>query len=107
MKRKSATAQVHAAQIDVALAGAKLRHDWIPWSTHWRRHRTALLVTGGFASGAALALLPTRWWAGVGALAGRLAAVLARSSLMPALTGAAIARLRGQPAHGATPGERA
>jgi len=103
MKRARATRDVRAAQTDVALAGARLERDWKPWRAHWRKHRAALVVTGGLASGAALGLLPVRWWGGIGAVLGRLAAFVARSSLMPALTGAALARLRGTSGPDTTP----
>lgn len=95
MKRSRAMTRVYAAQIDVALAGSRLRRDWTPWRDGLRRHRAAAIVAGGFASGAALVVLPVRWWGGACAMFGKLAAGVARSSLMPALVGAAIAHLRG------------
>ncbi|MGH8042107.1 MAG: hypothetical protein ACREPN_08705 [Rudaea sp.] len=51
-------------------------------------------MCGGLGSGLALALLPLRWWARMGAALGASAAYVARSALTPALLGAAFAQLR-------------
>lgn len=87
--------RVRQAQAELASAQRDLQRDWAPWRARLRRHRAAAIVIGGMAGGAALALLPVRWWSGVGAVLGRVAALAARSTLTPALAAAALARVRG------------
>ena len=54
-------------------------------------------IKRGFASGMALACLPPRLWARIGALAGGGAALLARSMLTPMIAGALMARKQQPP----------
>ena len=91
-----ARARVAAAEAELAAAETNLAHTVQPWHAKLRRHRTALLLTGGFATGLAVVLIPTRWWGRIGALAGSIAgtvgAAAAKSFVTPAVMGAALAR---------------
>jgi len=91
-----ARARVEAAQAELAAAETNLAHTVEPWGAKLRAHRTALVLAGGFATGLAVALLPTRWWGRIGALAGSIAgtvgAAAAKSFVTPAVMGAALAR---------------
>ena len=93
-KRASPAARVRAAQVHLAAAEQELAASAQPWWRRIRRHRGAIAAVGGLSSGMALTLLPPRWWARFGAALGTAAALMARSSLTPALIGAALAQLR-------------
>ena len=90
--RRSAKARLRAAQSETAAAAAALRDDAAALKAWLARHRTALIVSGGFAAGFALSSLPRRLWSGVGAFAAGTAAAVARSLLTPMLAGAVLAR---------------
>ena len=91
-----ARARVQAAQAQLSMAETNLAHTVQPWRARLREHRTAFVLAGGFATGLAVTLLPTRWWGRIGALAGSIAGTLgaaaAKSFVTPALMGAALAR---------------
>lgn len=93
---KGARARVQAAQAELSMAETNLAHTVQPWRVKLREHRTAFVLAGGFATGLAVALLPTRWWGRIGALAGSVAgtvvAAAAKSFVTPAVMGAALAR---------------
>ena len=93
-KRTRSAARVRAAQAQLAAAEHELAGSVRPWWRRIHRHRGALAACGGLGSGLALTLLPPRWWARFGAVLGATAAHMARSSLTPALIGAALAQLR-------------
>ncbi|HET8941290.1 MAG TPA: hypothetical protein VFN13_04810 [Rudaea sp.] len=84
---RAARTQLEAAERELALSSR-------PWLERLQKHRQALTVAGGFISGLALVVLPSRWWARAGAVAGASAASVARSVLTPMLMGAALAWLR-------------
>ena len=94
MKRTSPAARVRRAQAELAAAECELRNSLKPWRQRLQRHGGAIVLCSGFVSGAALAFLPPRWWARVGAVLGATAASAARSALTPALIGAALSRMR-------------
>jgi hypothetical protein len=94
MKRITAAARVRQAQAELAVAERELAKSALPWRRHLQRHRSALTLFGGFASGLALTLLPSRWWERTGALVGSMAAGVARSAFTPAIIGAVIAQIR-------------
>lgn len=94
MKQTSPATQVRAARIQLESAERQLANSARPWKQRLREHRQALALAGGFTSGLALVVLPARWWARAGAVAGRAAAGAARSVLTPMLLGAAVAWLR-------------
>ena len=98
--RTSAQQRVHQAEAELALAETNLERSAYPMRTQLQHHRSATLLLGGFATGVALTLLPTRWWGRIGALAGTLTAAAARSLLTPAFIGAAIGRMRGKSSTG-------
>jgi hypothetical protein len=91
---RSPLQRVRAAEAELAAAELSLHNSARPWRKHVQRHRAATIVVGGLASGFALALLPVRWWAGIGAFAGRTLAIVARSALAPALVSAVAARTK-------------
>lgn len=94
MKRPSAAARVRLAQAELAVAQRELAKTARPWRQRLQRHRKAVILMSGFASGLALTLLPPRWWARIGSAAGATAAGAARSAFTPAVVGAVISRLR-------------
>lgn len=94
MKRTSAAARVRRAQAELAAAESALEKNALPWRRRWRKDRGALAILGGFTGGLALALLPPRWWARVGAVVGATAAAAARSALIPAVVGAMLSQVR-------------
>jgi hypothetical protein len=89
---RTAKTRIRNARTELALARSEVRRDLEPWRATFDRHRTAWIVAGGFAGGLALAWLPTRLWARIGAVAGSGAAMAARSLLTPMIAGALIAR---------------
>jgi hypothetical protein len=89
---RTAKTRIRTARAELALARSEVRRDLEPWREAFNRHRTAWIVAGGFAGGLALAWLPTRLWAKVGAVAGSGAAMAARSLLTPMIAGALLAR---------------
>ena len=93
-KSVSAAARVRLAEAELATAERALIESSRPWRWRLRRHRSALILCGGFASGLALTFFPTRWWARIGSFAGATAATAARSTFTPAIVGAVVARLR-------------
>ena len=92
--KPSANKRVLTAQAELASAELALRNNAHPLRVYVQQHQVATIILGGLASGFALALLPLRWWAALGALAGRTAALAARSTLAPALVGAAVTRIK-------------
>jgi hypothetical protein len=92
--KPSAKKRVLKAEAELATAELALRNNTRPLREYAHEHQVATIILGGFASGFALALLPLRWWAAVGALAGRTVALAARSTLAPALVGAAVTRIK-------------
>jgi hypothetical protein len=85
---------VRQAQAELALAELQLAKSTWPLRRDLHRHRNALILFGGFATGLALTFLPPRWWARIGAAVGATAAGLARSALTPAVVGAVLARVQ-------------
>jgi len=94
MKRISAAARVRQARAELAVAERELVKSARPWWRRLHRHRRVLILFGGFASGLALALFPSRWWARIGATVGATAAGIARSALTPAIVGAVLSHTR-------------
>lgn len=94
MKQTSPATQVRVARIQLESAERELVKSVRPWRDRLRKHRQALALAGGFTGGLALVVLPARWWARAGAVAGSAAAGAARSVLTPMLLGAAVAWLR-------------
>jgi len=92
--RTSAQERVRKAEAELAIAENNLRRTAQPLRAQLQQHRTATLLFGGFVTGIALTLLPTRWWGRIGAVAGTVSAAAARSLLTPAFMGAAFAKLR-------------
>jgi hypothetical protein len=85
---------VRMAEAELASAERALVASARPWRSRMRRHRSALILCSGFASGLALTFFPTRWWARIGALAGSTAATAARSAFTPAIITAVLAHFR-------------
>jgi hypothetical protein len=98
-KRTSAAARVRQAQAELALAERELAKSARPWRRRLQRHRSALVLFGGFTSGLALTLFPPHWWARIGAAVGATAAGAARSALTPAVVGAVLSRMRRSDQH--------
>jgi hypothetical protein len=94
MKSASAATRVRLAEAELSRSERALVESARPWRVRLRKHRNALILGGGFASGLALTFLPPRWWARIGAFAGATAATVARSALTPAIVGAAMAQFR-------------
>ena len=97
MKRASPAKRVREARTQLEAAERELTLSVRPWRERLRKHRQALALFGGFASGLALVVLPARWWARAGAAAGGAAASAARSVLTPMLLGAVLAWVRPNP----------
>ena len=94
MKRPaSAAARVSTAQAELAAADRDLAESLLPWQRPLQQHRGAITMISGFSAGLALALLPPRWWAGLGAALGTTAASTARSALAPAIVGAVLSHV--------------
>ena len=89
--------RMRAATAELAVARSGIKRDLAPWRAAFNRRRAVWIVAGGFASGMALACLPPRLWARIGALAGGGAALLARSMLTPMIAGALMARKQQRP----------
>jgi hypothetical protein len=87
-----AKTRIRAATADLAVARSGIERDLAPLRAAFNRRRMVWIVAGGFAGGMALALLPRRLWAGIGAMAGSGAALVARSMLTPMIAGALMAR---------------
>jgi hypothetical protein len=100
--RTSAQERVRNAEAELAVAENNLQRSARPLRAQLQHHRSATLLLGGFATGVALTLLPTRWWGRIGAVAGTLSAAAARSLLTPAFMGAAFAKLRDKKPSAAT-----
>ena len=81
-----------AAQLRLESARRRFRDDTAPLRAGFARHRAAWLLTGGFAGGFAVGMLPRGLWSGLGAMAGSIGAMLVRSVLTPMLAGAVVAR---------------
>ena len=96
MNATSAAARVREAQAELARAEYNLAQTAELWRRGLRRHRTAVLLGSGFASGLAVSLLPVRWWGRIGAVVGSVGAAAARSFLTPAFLGAAVGKLSGR-----------
>ena len=94
--RTSAEARVRRAEAELAAAEIHLQHSARPWRRRIETHRAESIVLAGFATGLALALLPTRWWGRIGAALGTVTAAAARSMLTPAFIGATVAKVRGK-----------
>jgi len=82
------------AEAELARAERALVASAQPWQQRLRRHRSALILGGGFASGLALTFFPRRWWARIGALAGSTAAIAARSAFTPTIIRAVLSHFR-------------
>jgi hypothetical protein len=96
----SAATRVSNAQAELAAAERDLAKSLQPWQRPLHQHRSAITLISGFSAGLALALLPSRWWAGVGAALGTTAASTARSALAPAIVGVVLSQLlRGEDAN--------
>jgi hypothetical protein len=89
----SAAARVSKAQAELALAERDLVENTLPWQRRLQRNRSGIALISGFSAGLALALLPSRWWAGLGATLGTTAASTARSGLAPVIVGAVLSHL--------------
>jgi len=89
---RAAKTRIRTARTELASAQSELRHDLEPWREAFNRRRTTWILAGGFVGGLALAWLPRRLWAGIGAVAGSGAALMARSLLTPMIAGALVAR---------------
>jgi len=90
----SAQARVRRAEAELAAAQLHLEHSARPWRERVVAHRAESIMLAGFATGMALALLPTRWWGRIGAVFGTVTAAAARSLLTPAVIGAAVTKMR-------------
>lgn len=93
MKRENASQRVRRAQRELSVAQECLESNVDAWQAWTRKRRLAIAAGSGFASGIALTLLPTRWWARIGALTAESAAVAARSLLLPFLVGAVLGKI--------------
>jgi hypothetical protein len=89
--------RVHRARIDLERAERQLATRWQPWHERLARHRLGLLIGGGLLGGVALATVPPKRWAGVGALLFGGGASLLRSPLGPVLLGVLWSALSGAP----------
>lgn len=89
---RMAKIRMRKATSELAAARSGIERDLEPWREAFNRRRTAWIVAGGFAGGMALAWLPPRLWGRIGAVAGRSAALVARSLLTPMIAGALLAR---------------
>lgn len=98
--RTSASERVREAEAELARAEGNLERSATPLRSQLDHHRSAAILIGGFATGVALTLLPTRWWGRIGAAFGTafgtLGAAAARSLLTPAFMGAAVAKMHGK-----------
>ena len=98
--KTTARERVHQAEAELAAAETNLERSAKPLRSQLQEHRVAAILIGGFATGVALTLLPTRWWGRIGAtfgtVFGTLGAAAARSLLTPAFMGAAVGRMSGK-----------
>ena len=94
----SAKERVRKAEAELARAENNIERSAKPLRSQLEDHRVATILIGGFATGVALTLLPTRWWGRIGAafgtVFGTLSAAAARSLLTPAFLGAAVTKMR-------------
>jgi hypothetical protein len=84
---------VSRAQAELAAAEREFVKSTLPWQRRLQRKRSGIALVSGFSAGLLLALLPPRWWAGMGAALGTTAASTARSALAPAIVGAVLSHL--------------
>lgn len=94
MKIAGATARVRRAEAALVSAECALVASARPWRWRMQRHRSALILWGGFASGLALTYFPPPWWARIASFAGATAATAARSAFTPAIIGALLTHVR-------------
>ena len=94
MKRENASERVRRAQRELSVAQECLETNVDAWRAWTRKRRLAIAAGSGFVSGLALTLLPTRWWARIGALTAESAAVAARSLVLPFLAGAIVGEVQ-------------
>jgi hypothetical protein len=88
MNRDNARARVHRAKVELDASEQQLAAHWQPWRERIGRHRLSLLIGGGLLGGLALAMVPPKRWARVGAGLFGGSAWLVRSALGPAVLGA-------------------
>lgn len=94
MNRDKARARVQCAQLELDAAEKQLAACWRPWRERLHRQRLPLLIGGGLLGGLALALVPPRIWANVGASLFGNSARVARSALGPSVVGALLAAIQ-------------
>jgi hypothetical protein len=88
MNRGNARARVHRAEVELDAAEQQLAVRWQPWRERIRRQRLPWLIGGGFLGGLALAMVPPKRWASLGAVLFGGSAWLARSAIGPAMLSA-------------------
>jgi len=107
MNRNDARARVRRAQAELDAAEQQLAERWQPWRRRFGQHRLSALIGEGLFGGLAVATVPPKHWARVGAAVFGGAAWLARSAIGPAVLGALWTRVQGSSAHAsaATPAD--
>jgi len=88
MNRDSARARVHRARAELDAAERQLAARWQPWHKRIRRQRLPLLIGGGLLVGIAVAIVPPKHWARIGAALFGGSAWFARSAIGPAVLSA-------------------
>jgi hypothetical protein len=91
-RKRTASARLRSAQADVVAARAALDHAASPWRAVARRHRSALIIGGGFVGGLAAGALPRSAWRTLRSGVAIATTALAKSVLMPLIAGTLFAR---------------
>lgn len=94
MKPNTARARVRRAQVELDAAEQQLGARWQPWRGRFRQHRLSVLIGGGLLGGCAVAMVPPKHWARIGAALFGGGAWLTRSAIGPALLGALWTRIQ-------------
>jgi len=95
MNRNNARARVRHARIKLEAAEQQLAGRWHPWRLRFQQHRLSALIGAGLLGGLAVATVPPKHWARLGAAVFGGAAWLTRSAIGPALLGALWTRVQG------------
>ncbi len=101
----SAQRKVRDARVALEQAEVALQANCYLWKRNFEKHRSAVILGGGFLAGIAFTALPPRIWAKLGAAIGGGTAWLARSPFSATLAGTlfGLVRARFWPSSEGTP----
>ncbi len=88
MSINTARQDVKRARIALNNAEVALHENTTSWQQFFKRHRTGIVLGGGFLAGVAFTVFPPKVWARIGSVVGGSAAWLVQSPLSPSLFGA-------------------